>query len=273
MTTKSKLSGYWLNILLLALAIFFANLWLKYHLSEKSSLIVFANGLIAVYGITYSLLGKTIGEKGQNEIVSHIQRFFWILLKPGFLVTIYLILIIAGSMYASVSLVNNLPQQPVELKLFPIESQKSDFKSVSFSNSNVIIKKGFFTSPFGRVMTIRAKGYRDYTFELFPFAGKKIMLKDALIPLPSIWIRSYPTIVNMLLNNSQLGKISKEQRAGNWEVWQTSLSNPSFAEYATLCGARGVRVTEKSAIEGALAEALAHEGPSLVELVTDGELI
>ena len=80
-------------------------------------------------------------------------------------------------------------------------------------------------------------------------------------------------ITHVLLNNSQLGKISKEQRAGNWDVWQTSLQNPNFAEYAKLCGAHGRRVTETADIEPALAEALAQPGPSLVEFVTDAELL
>ena len=53
-------------------------------------------------------------------------------------------------------------------------------------------------------------------------------------------------ITHVLLNNSELGKISKEQRAGNWDVWQTSLHNPGFAEYAELCGALGIRVTQAS---------------------------
>ena len=39
-------------------------------------------------------------------------------------------------------------------------------------------------------------------------------------------------ITHVLLNNAQLGKISKEQRAAEWDVWQTSLHNPDFAEYA-----------------------------------------
>ena len=52
-------------------------------------------------------------------------------------------------------------------------------------------------------------------------------------------------ITHVLLNNFELGKISKEQRAGNWDVWQTSLSNPSFAAYADLCGALGVRVERR----------------------------
>jgi hypothetical protein len=36
-------------------------------------------------------------------------------------------------------------------------------------------------------------------------------------------------ITHVLLNNGQLGKIAKEQRAGEWDVWQTSLHNPDFA--------------------------------------------
>jgi len=75
------------------------------------------------------------------------------------------------------------------------------------------------------------------------------------------------------LNNSELGKISKEQRAGKWPVWQTELHNPSFAAFARLCGGHGHRVTESGELEGAIAEALAHDGPSLVEIITDAELV
>jgi thiamine pyrophosphate-dependent acetolactate synthase large subunit-like protein len=80
-------------------------------------------------------------------------------------------------------------------------------------------------------------------------------------------------ITHVLLNNNELGKISKEQRAGNWEVWQTSLHNPDFAAYAELCGAKGIRVTDKGSLDDALAEALTHEGPSLVEIECDVELV
>lgn len=77
----------------------------------------------------------------------------------------------------------------------------------------------------------------------------------------------------VLVNNHQLGKISKEQRSGNWEVWQTSLHNPDFARYAELCGALGVRVTAAEQLDDALATALAHDGPSLVEVIADPELV
>jgi len=80
-------------------------------------------------------------------------------------------------------------------------------------------------------------------------------------------------ITHVLLNNSQLGKISKEQRAGEWPVWQTALHNPSFAAYANLCGGKGIRVAKAEQLESALDEALSHPGPALVEVMTDPDLI
>jgi len=80
-------------------------------------------------------------------------------------------------------------------------------------------------------------------------------------------------ITHVLLNNGQLGKISKEQRAGEWLVWETDLHNPSFAAFANLCGGKGFRATKAEQVESALSDALAHPGPSLLEIATDAELI
>jgi thiamine pyrophosphate-dependent acetolactate synthase large subunit-like protein/nitrite reductase/ring-hydroxylating ferredoxin subunit len=80
-------------------------------------------------------------------------------------------------------------------------------------------------------------------------------------------------ITHVLLRNDQLGKITKEQRAGDWEVWETDLHNPRFADYAELCGARGFLVLSADELDSALVEAIDHPGPSLVEIVADPELI
>jgi thiamine pyrophosphate-dependent acetolactate synthase large subunit-like protein len=80
-------------------------------------------------------------------------------------------------------------------------------------------------------------------------------------------------ITHVLLNNSELGKISKEQRAGDWPVWQTDLHNPSFSAFAKLCGGKGIRVTKVAQLGPALDEALACAGPALVEIITDVDLI
>ena len=77
-------------------------------------------------------------------------------------------------------------------------------------------------------------------------------------------------ITHLVLNNDELGKISKEQRDSDMEVWQTSLHNPDFSEYARLCGAFGVRVRRADELDGALARALAYDGPATVEVMADG---
>ena len=53
----------------------------------------------------------------------------------------------------------------------------------------------------------------------------------------------------------------------------TSLHNPRFAKYAEICGAHGIEVNDASALDCALAEALAHDGPALVEIRAHAELV
>ncbi|MGO9974096.1 MAG: thiamine pyrophosphate-dependent enzyme [Solirubrobacteraceae bacterium] len=80
-------------------------------------------------------------------------------------------------------------------------------------------------------------------------------------------------ITHVLLDNGELGKISKEQRAARYEVWQTSLVNPDFSAYADGCGALGIKVERSEQLSGALRQALDHRGPSLVHVRCDAQLV
>ena len=77
----------------------------------------------------------------------------------------------------------------------------------------------------------------------------------------------------ILLNNNELGKISKEQRAGEWEVWKTNLHNTNYAAFARETGALGFRVTDRSELDKAMEAAMSHNGPVVVEVLTDAALI
>jgi pyruvate oxidase len=86
-------------------------------------------------------------------------------------------------------------------------------------------------------------------------------------------VRHEMPIVHLLLNNGELAKISKEQRAGAWDVWETGLTNPDFADYATSCGALGLRVTSAAELDAALITALGHRGgPVLIDIHADADL-
>ncbi len=80
-------------------------------------------------------------------------------------------------------------------------------------------------------------------------------------------------LTHVVLDNSELGKISKEQRSAELDVWQTSLVNPDFAALAELCGVRGFRIADTDEVEATLAEALAHRGPALVYVRSDPLLV
>ncbi len=80
-------------------------------------------------------------------------------------------------------------------------------------------------------------------------------------------------IKHVVLNNSELGKISKEQRTAELDVWHTSLHNPCFADFANNCGALGIKVTLVEELVPALEKLKAHQGPGLLEVITDPSLI
>ena len=79
-------------------------------------------------------------------------------------------------------------------------------------------------------------------------------------------------ITTILVNNGELGKISNEQRDIELPVWQTSLVNPNFSEYAQSCGGLGIRVAKAAELEDAMARAIVHMGPAIVEIMADPEL-
>ena len=80
-------------------------------------------------------------------------------------------------------------------------------------------------------------------------------------------------VKHVLLNNNALGKISKEQLAGDYPVWQTALHNPDWAAYARLCGATGLHVTASDQLGAAMTDLFAADGPALLCVEQDAELV
>jgi pyruvate oxidase len=80
-------------------------------------------------------------------------------------------------------------------------------------------------------------------------------------------------VKHVLLDNHGLGKIAKEQVAGDFPVWHTSLHNPDWAAYAELCGATGIKVTSRDELADAMARMFATDGPVLLHVEQDAALL
>jgi len=72
-------------------------------------------------------------------------------------------------------------------------------------------------------------------------------------------------------DNNSLGQILWEQMVLGYPEHGVRFGEPGsdYAAWARACGGFGVRVTEPGAVRGAIADALAHDGPSLVNVVVD----
>ncbi|MFC8074130.1 pyruvate dehydrogenase [Streptomyces sp. NPDC057307] len=73
----------------------------------------------------------------------------------------------------------------------------------------------------------------------------------------------------VLFNNSSLGMVELEMMVAGLPAYGTTNHNPDFAAIARAAGAFGVRVEKPKQLAGALKDAFKHQGPALVDVVTD----
>jgi len=75
----------------------------------------------------------------------------------------------------------------------------------------------------------------------------------------------------VIFNNSVLGFVAMEMKAGGYLTDGTDLQNPDFAAIARASGIKGIRVEKSADLPAALQEAFATDGPVLVDVVTAKE--
>ncbi|CUW25952.1 MULTISPECIES: pyruvate dehydrogenase [Streptomyces] len=73
----------------------------------------------------------------------------------------------------------------------------------------------------------------------------------------------------VVFNNSSLGMVDLEMMVDGLPPHGTAYPHADYAAIATAAGARGIRVEQPGQVRDALREAFAHDGPALVDVVTD----
>jgi pyruvate dehydrogenase (quinone) len=70
----------------------------------------------------------------------------------------------------------------------------------------------------------------------------------------------------VVFKNDSLAFVELEMKAGGFLDFATTLKNPDFTKIAEGAGLLGVRAETADQVEPAIAEALKHDGPALVEV-------
>jgi len=73
----------------------------------------------------------------------------------------------------------------------------------------------------------------------------------------------------IVFNNGSLGFIELEQKSSGFLSVGTELVNPDFAAMAEAVGIRGIRIDDPADVERKIAEALAHDGPVVIDAVVE----
>jgi pyruvate dehydrogenase (quinone) len=73
----------------------------------------------------------------------------------------------------------------------------------------------------------------------------------------------------IVFNNRALGMVELEMQVAGLPDWQTKMVNPDFSKVAEACGIRGFSVRDPAQVEFAVSEALAHDGPVLLDVFTN----
>ena len=73
----------------------------------------------------------------------------------------------------------------------------------------------------------------------------------------------------VVFNNGTLGFVELEQQAAGFLDTGTNLRNPNFAAMAEAIGIRGIRLEDAADVNDAIAAALAHDGPVVVDAVVN----
>jgi pyruvate dehydrogenase (quinone) len=86
--------------------------------------------------------------------------------------------------------------------------------------------------------------------------GELLTLRQLKVPVKVI-----------IFNNSAYGFVELEMKAAGTLEYGTTLDNPDFGQLAEAAGVKGYRVSDPAQLESVLREALAHDGPVVVDAV------
>ncbi|MGP6172366.1 ubiquinone-dependent pyruvate dehydrogenase [Microbacterium sp. A196] len=76
-------------------------------------------------------------------------------------------------------------------------------------------------------------------------------------------------VKTIVVNNSSLNFVELEMKAAGFVTYATDLDNPNFAAVAEALGIFARRVERSEDLSDAVAEVLAHDGPALLDVVTE----
>jgi len=203
------------KILLLALFLLTANAWLTYHIGNDFIETYFVGGVVVFFGFV-SFLIKYLKKEEEEKINQIYTRWLSGFLNFQVIAGLYLFLFVGGCFVSSVHLSTG-KKQAVSVSLHRAGESASNAVQLEVSGDRPSSQKTVWTTPFGRTFTIEASGYQKLSFQVYPWAGKRIDLDEDLALSPTVIVR-VPVEFFMQLSRARLVVAHNKQLTVTYEL-------------------------------------------------------
>jgi hypothetical protein len=189
------------RLLALGLMLGIVQFWLQRHLALSFLEEVKAAPLIAVLiPFLVTLLDFLAGKAPRKKFQNCLRRRAVVVLRTPVLGLLLALLVVAGSMVSSVTVLaaGTHDALPVTVRRESgVRTQVADanrgfpaaVRSVNLAATANEVRLLMLTNPFGAACVIEVEGYQPYSFDLYPWIGKRVRVDRDLEHAPSLLVR------------------------------------------------------------------------------------
>lgn len=238
MTKKLKPpENLWIRLLLFSFFILIINSWSLHHLGNKLRHILIANGPLALIAIV-NFFSQILLEQEVQEFKEKIRGWFFYFLKTPVLIILFGLILVAGSVVSSVTVMSGGVSDTMTANLTPEGKSQSKKLSKVLDGPDDVERFISLTTPFGRPFYLEVERHLRYSFDLYPWIGKKIRVSKDLNISPSILIRvPFPIIrtlrqgkIVVASDNAVIAEVNTKENQGSIIVGHYFLIPSEFVD-------------------------------------------
>lgn len=215
------------RFLLFLLFIFLVNSWSLHHLGSKFTHFLIANGPLVLVAIA-NFFSPLFKKQEARELKEIIRGWFLFFISPTVLIILFALFFVLGSFFSSITVMSSGIQNTITITVdhegrqekkskkkikntsdLDSEEESQDKLHPKLKGPNDVKRIIKFTTPFGHPYFLKAKGYLRYSFDLYPWIGKKIRVSKDLTISPSILIR-VPAAARVHLSKGKIVVLSND---------------------------------------------------------------
>lgn len=173
------------KVLLLAFYILLLYSWFSYHFDNE--IIKAITGAVLLFAAILSFLMKYQNKAKEDKLKDFLNDWLNALLSLQVIIFLYILLFIVGCFISSIHVGSENPVR--NLKVYLLNVRYDTIKDYDLGKSNPLIKRTVLTIPFGRSFLVKAEGYQNHSFRVYPWSGKQISIEKDLQVSPSVLLR------------------------------------------------------------------------------------